>query len=88
MLRESGSTITKIQKRLEEEQIFVSLVSLYKLLKRYRETGNVGDTPRRRITKKLGEEQLVAIDEALAANDELTARQLLGILEKRTGGFS
>ena len=39
--------------------------------------------PRHRITKKLGEEQLVAINEALAANNELTARQLLGILEKQ-----
>ena len=83
MLGESGSTITKIQKRLVEEQIFVSQVSLYKLLKRYQETGNVGDTPRHQIPKKLGKEQLVAINEALAANDELTARQLLGILEKQ-----
>ena len=72
--------------RLAEEEIFVSRVTLYKLWKQYQDTDRIAGTWKpKRI--KLDEEQLVAIDEALADNDELTIRQLLGIIETRWPGL-
>ena len=83
ILKEGGLSMTEIKKRLKEEQIEVSRVALYKLWRRYEKSGSIADTPRVRRERKLGREQWLAIDEALAENDELTSRQLRGILEKR-----
>ena len=70
-----------------EEEIFVSRVALYKLWKKYRDTDRIAGTWKPKRVKKLGEEQLVAIDEALAKNDKLTVRQSLGIIETRWPGL-
>ena len=86
-LRERGLSVAEVQKRLAEEEIFVSRVALYKLWKKYRDTDRIAGTRKPKRVKKLGEEQLVAIDEALADNDELMARQLLGIIETRWPGL-
>ena len=63
-------------KWLAEEEIFVSRVMLYKLWKKYQDTDRIAGTRKPKRVKKLGEEQLVVIDEALVDKDELMARQL------------
>lgn len=67
-------SVTEIQKRLKEEEIEVSWVALYKLLSKVKKSGSISNTSKQPREKKIGEEQLLAIDEALAANDELTAK--------------
>ena len=86
-LRERCLSVAEVQKRLAEEEIFVSRVALYKLWKKYRDTDRIAGTWKPKRVKKLGEEQLVAIDEALAKNDKLTVRQSLGIIETRWPGL-
>ena len=49
---------------------------LYKLWKKYQDTDRIAGTRKPKRVKKLGEEQLVVIDEALVDKDELMARQL------------
>ena len=84
VLREKGYSVAKIRTRLKEEGILVSLVSIYKLLKKHEHTGSVADRKRTPSTPKiLQPEHLHFLDEALAENDELTARQLRDMLEER-----
>ena len=87
VLRSIGMSVTEIQKRLKEEEIEVSWVALYKLLSKVKKSGSISNTSKQPREKKIGEEQLLAIDEALAANDELTARQLRDMLEERWKGI-
>ena len=87
VLKESGLKMTQIWKRLKEEQISVSRMALYKLWRKYGKTNSIANIPRARPAKKLGREQCVFIDEALADNDELTSRQLRGLLEERWPGI-
>ena len=76
LLGNKGYSVSKIKQRLKEEGLSVSKVSLYKLIKKENLFGTVADLPRRTIQPKIGKEQLIFIDEALAENDELTARLL------------
>ena len=82
ILKESGLAMTEIRNRLFEEQIHVSRVALYKLWRRYKKTGSIANTPRAQPVKRLGWVQCLAIDEAMAENDELTSRQLRGMLDQ------
>ena len=76
--------MSQIRDRLLEEETPVSLVSIYKLLKKFKTTGNVHDCKRKASTPKLlGPEHLHLIDDALAEDDELTARKLKSMLEER-----
>ena len=76
LLGNKGYSVSKIKQRLKEEGLSVSKVSLYKLIKKENLFGTVADLPRRTIQPKIGKEQLIFIDEAMAENDELTARLL------------
>ena len=87
-LMESGISIEKVRKRLLEEGIVVSAVSLYKLRRKYWNTDSVVDRPRRTITPKLKREHYQFTDEAMASNDELTARRLREKLEDRWPGIA
>ena len=91
LLHRNGCSIAEIRARLIEENVPVSLGSIYKLLKKYEDTGNIVDCKRRPSTPKfLQPEHLHFLDEALVENDELTAendeliaRKLQDILEER-----
>ena len=77
VLRQKGYSVREIRARLMEEGIPVSLVSIYKLLKKYEYTGSVVDRKSKPSTPKiLQSEHLHILDEALAENDELTARKV------------
>ena len=75
-LFEDGHRPTEILARLEEEDVKVSKVALYALLKKYRETGRVEDRARARAPKKLSGVHYSFIDSALQQDDELTTAKL------------
>ena len=77
VLRRRGRSVRTIQQRLMEECITVSNVAVYSLLKKYEITNAIVDRPRTDFHRKVDEEKVRFVDEALAANDESTARQLL-----------
>ena len=84
ILRSRGYSVAEIRARLMEEDTPVSLVSLYKLLKKYECTRSVVDRKRKLSTPKiLQSEHLRFIDEAMAEDDELTARRLRDMLEEK-----
>lgn len=78
-----GYSVSKIKKRLDEENVFISTRSLYKLVRKYEDTGAVVDRPRRTTPRKITEEMRKAIDQELSRNDELTSRQLQLLLKER-----
>ena len=83
-LRSKGYSVAEIRARLLEESTPVSLVSIYKLLRKYKCTGTVVDRRRKPSTPKiLQSEHLRFLDEALDQDDELTARMLRDLLEER-----
>ena len=73
----------QIKKRLDEENVYISKRSLYKLMRKYEETGNVVDRPRRTTPQRITEQMKTVIDEALKSNNELMARQLQSILKEK-----
>ena len=76
-IKSSGYSVTQIQKRLADEDICVSKVTIYKLLKKYKEFRTVLDMPRRAsVPRKLNADHVKFIDNSMAANDEITARQM------------
>lgn len=83
VLRQAGHAIVEIQKRLKEENISISSQALYNLIRKYNETGKLIDLPRRTHPRKLSDEMIAFLDEALTANDELTARQARCLLVER-----
>ena len=88
VLRQNGHSVAEIRARLIEEGNLVSLVSIYKLLKKYECTGGVVDRKRKPSVRKiLQSEHLHFIDEAMADDDELTARKLRDMLEQRWPGL-
>ena len=83
-LHQKGYSVAEIRARLLEEDTLVSLVSIYKLLKKNERTGTVIDLKRKPSTPRiLRAEHLKFIDDALAEDDELTARRLRNMLEER-----
>ena len=83
-IKSSGYSVTQIQQRLADEDIRVSKVTIYKLLKKYEECRTVLDKPRRAsLPRKLNADHVKFIDDSMAANDEITARQMrILLLEK------
>ena len=53
ILSRNGYTLQEIKARLEEESVHIPQISLYLLLKKYREMGSFIDRPRARVLKKL-----------------------------------
>ena len=82
VLRHHGYSISAIKQRYLEEHIHVSTTAIYSLLRKNEMYTSPADRSRRRIPKKLDKEKLCFIDEALATNDELTARQLCVMLQE------
>ena len=76
-MKQNGLSYREIQRHLEEEDIKISVVSLWKLVSKYRRTGSVVDRLRSRPPKKLSDDCYVLIDNLLSENDELTTRMLL-----------
>ena len=48
---------------------------LFNLVRKYNETGKLIDLSRRTHPRKLNDEMMAFLNQALTANDELTARQ-------------
>ena len=83
LLKEQGFSVSKITKRLQQERIFVSRQALYRLFKKHSDTGCLVDLPKRTRTRKINDEMIAVIDDALSSNDELTARETRSILVER-----
>ena len=86
-LRSSGYSIAEIRKRLCDENISVSSQALFNLIKKHRETGKLLDFTRRARPRKLTQEMMEVLNEALSENDELTARQARDLLTERWPGI-
>ena len=65
-----------INRKIAQENTLASAVALYKLLTNAKELGTTVDRKRKYSPKALWTEQLKHMDEALASEDELTARKL------------
>ena len=78
-----GYSVSQIKKRLDEENVYISSRALYKLVKKFEDTGSVVDRPRRRAPRKVTEEMRDAIDQAFDDNDELTSRQLQSFIKDK-----
>ena len=82
-MNEKRLTVKNIRKRLKEQDVFISRAAIFKLLRKYRHNGVVKDLTRARPPKKLLADQVLFIDDTLADNDELTARNLCDLLQDR-----
>uniref|UniRef100_A0A1X7TJK7 Paired domain-containing protein n=1 Tax=Amphimedon queenslandica TaxID=400682 RepID=A0A1X7TJK7_AMPQE len=82
-LRQNGSSVEDISRRLLDAGVTVSRTSLYKLLKKYKEKGTVGDLWRATVVPKLNEEHLVFIDNAMTENDKANSTKLLELLTEK-----
>ena len=80
LLKKQGYTYREIAQRLKEENVVVSIKSLYLLVTKYRNTNSVVDRPRRRRPRLLSREHYIFIDNQLSLNDELTTKQLHDLL--------
>ena len=65
---------------MNEENIFASRQSLYKLSHKFHTTSQLGDLPKRTRTRKITQEMMDVMDEALQQDDKLTATQLCALL--------
>ena len=83
LLKDQGFSVSKILARLKQEQISITRQALYNLLKKHCESGCLVDLPKRTRTRKVSDEMVAIIDEALSSNDELTAREIRSILVER-----
>lgn len=83
VLKEKGLMVKDIRKRLKEQDVFISRADIFKLLRKYRHHGIIEDFARARPPKKLSADQVLFINDALAYNDELTARNLCNLLQDR-----
>ena len=80
-MHEHGYKLREIQEHLEKEDIFVTKKSLCLLIKKYKTEGIIADRVRLpSIPAKLLDADLVMIDEALDADDELSTRELHSML--------
>lgn len=86
-LRSSGYSVAEIRKRLSDENISVSSQVLFNLIKKHRETGKLLDFTCRARPRKLTQEMMEMLNEALSNNDELTARQARDLLTERWPGI-
>ena len=82
-LSRSGYSVSQIKKRLEQENIRISLVALYNLLKKYNQLGRLIDLPRRTRPTKLNNVMRLFLNQKLSENDELTAREACNLLTQQ-----
>ena len=72
-----------IRAHLLAEGIKVLKKSLCVLIGQYKRTGSVADERKTRRPRKLGDEHLRFIDDAMAENDELTSSQLYNMFQEQ-----
>ena len=82
-----GYSVSQIKKRLEQENIRISLVALYNLLKKYNQLGRLIDLPRRTRPTKLNNVMRLFLNQKLSENDELTAREARNLLTQQWPTF-
>ena len=72
-----------IQKRLEQEEIKVSIVSLCKLTQKFRLYNSVLNRPTYKPPRILGAEHLRFIDDTMAQDQEMTGTHLTRVLQQK-----
>ena len=82
-LSHSGYSVSQIKKWLEQENIQISLVALYNLLKKYNQLGRLINLPRRTRPTKLNNVMQLFLNQKLSENDELTAREARNLLTQQ-----
>ena len=75
-----GHSVSSIRKRLAEENVSISLKSLYNLLKKYREKDTIVDLPHQRRRRIITDEMRAFIELEMANNDKLTSRRMKTLL--------
>lgn len=70
-LRSSGYSVAEIRKCLSNENISVTSQALFNLIKKHHKTGKLLDFTRRARPRKLTQEMMEMLNEALSNNDEL-----------------
>lgn len=80
ILRRLGYSLTDIKYKLQEEDVYVTVRSLQRLCKKFRDKHTIQDLPRTNKTRKLSQEMRTLLDEMLKENDEMTARQIRATL--------
>ena len=78
-----GHSVSSIRKRLAEENVSISLKSLYNLLKKYREKDTIVDLPHQRRRRIITDEMRAFIELEMANNDKLTSRRMKTLLCKK-----
>ena len=79
----NGFSVQDIVDRLAEEDIRVSRAALYMLLKKYNDCHTIADLKRAPRPRILQEEHYRFIDDTMAENMDLTARQLFGLFKEK-----
>ena len=80
LLWKKGLTLRGIKKRLAEEGTTISIVSICKLIMKFRLTNSALDCRTYKPPRTLVEEHLRFIDESMADNPELIGTQLTDLL--------
>ncbi len=83
MMWRKGRSLRGIQKRLEQEEIKVSIVSLCKLTQKFRLYNSVLNRPTYKPPRILGEEHLRFIDDTMAQDQEMTGTHLTKVLQQK-----
>ena len=78
-----GHTVSSIRERLTEENVSISLKSLYNLLKKYCEKETIVDLPHQRRRRVITDEMRAFIEQEMAKNDELTSRRMKTLLSEK-----
>ena len=76
ILRRHGYSISEIKLKLQQENVYVTIRSLQRLCKKFRDKHTIQDLPRRSRPRKLSREMSISLDDMLKENDEVTARQI------------
>ena len=87
ILRRLGYSIRDIQRRLNEEDIEVSLRSLQRLCAKFKAVHSIQDFPRRSRPRLLTADMLSLMEQSLRKDDELTARKLRITLSENFADF-
>ena len=83
LLWKNGFPVQDIIDRLAEEDISVSQAALYMLLKKYNDSRTIADLKRAPWPRILQEYYYRFIDDTMAENMDLTARQLFGLFKEK-----
>ena len=86
-MQELGSsgclTTDSISRRLTEENVDVSVRTIYHLVQKYRTKGVINDLPRRKRLRILSQQMRQFIDEELHKDDELTSTRIKEMLTEK-----